>query len=843
MPHSSTAAEADTTSRATRLLFWVAGADERHMRGQRKEKVFFQLVGGSIVLTALSAAVGMLLFQRLSVPGDWLRDIAIALVWSLFIFWLDRWLVSHIDIGPLDAANDGSQPRKRGRFAGYAARMLLGLLLAFVISGPIVLAVFSPEIDQQLAATQNTDIAAEAAKIRSGADFVQRGQAIQNTLEAAETTEQDKNNAAAAAQVTLDEEINGTGGSRTQGCGQVCEQKEEALEQATDAQAVARTNAETARNEASAANAQLELDINGAIAASNETIKAGAGALARERALFTLLLAEPYLLLRWAAFSGLLLLVDLAPILFKLVGSRDRLHDYGVRRATAYQAVRVGKEDTIQQAADHAADEVDLLSITEQAKLSKENILLNQEIALVAARNQQELSVEQSSRQLELDRLDQALQLEYQTYVRRGQHAEMMSAAARQYGQFLPEAERQPSVDTQPPPNVTPRRPRSRPASPSPPSRSVNNRWVLLGPVPHADRGGAGRVELASDDRNPHSNDRFVVKLLPVSNDPEERKRAERHLRNEQKWAARANSASVAPILDAGDDPYYGLFLVTPLYPSTLARTLRMRDSRPTLEFGLRVTKQVLRGLVECHKNAAVVHLDIKPANIALDAGGDVALLDFGLAQAIVPGISLPSGPPDYTKWYAPPEQLRGEPSNWSDSACDVRAVCAVLYEILCGRPPLRYEASLRGLVDWTTGRENLARAGELSILLLTGIPIEPIELLPWLPRELSDFIMQGLDTDPARRAPGPHIAAKNALDALMTIENRISRPLRDHFVGAQVATFPGWASASGSAPAGGPAGPLPRPPGPPPDAGPGAPMAPPGTHSTAAESRKEDNL
>jgi len=38
--------------------------------------------------------------------------------------------------------------------------------------------------------------------------------------------------------------------------------------------------------------------------------------------------------------------------------------------------------------------------------------------------------------------------------------------------------------------------------------------------------------------------------------------------------------------------------------------------------------------------------------------------------------------PPDFTKWYAPPEQLKGQPRNWSDSACDVHAVCAVLYEL-----------------------------------------------------------------------------------------------------------------------------------------------------------------
>jgi len=798
-------------------LFWIAGAEERHMRGLKKERVFFQLVGGSVVLTAVAAAVGMLLFQRLSVPGNWFRDIAIALLWATFIFWIDRWLVSYVPYGRLDATNDGSEPRDKGWRLGYAARFLLGLVLAFVISGPITLAVFNPEIQQQLIVNQNDDRSAAGTQIRLREDFLAREKAINGAVADAELTEKAKNEALRVAQAELDAEVAGRNGTG-EGCGALCDAKTTTRDNARTEATTATTAAEQARSQARIDRAQLEADIQAAIANSDAGIAAGTGALARERALFTLLLSEPYLLARWAAFTALLLLIDLAPILFKLVGSRSSLHDFVVRQEAGAEAERVRRERETQRLEDDADHDVARLDIAEQTKLRKENIELDSEAASVDARDGQDLRIEQNSGSRELSRRAHRLWMERQLYALDGQHAEAMAALARRYGPFL-----QPGVHPHVPPT---------PAAPvrSGAGRLVMNRWILLGPVPGADRSGSGRVELARDSRDPQSGDLYVVKLMPtLSNDPAERQRAERHLRNEQRWARKANSLFVAPIVDVGDDPYFGPYLVRPLYSTTLSRKLRAPGFQPTLEFALRITKQTLRGLVDCLRNAGMIHLDIKPANIALDSGMDVLLIDFGIAQALAPTATLPLGPPDCTKWYAAQEQLRGHPQNWKSSECDVHAVCAVLYEMLTGLPPLYYEASMQGMLDPNTGRENLARAGALSHLLLTGVPIEPIVMLPWLPRELSDFIMQGLSIDATRRAPGPDVAVQNALDTLIAIENRIPRDVLDFYVGQHQVVLPWPPSGPGGQPkGGGPGGPSPSPGGPPPSS--------PGTQSTASE-------
>jgi serine/threonine protein kinase len=85
---------------------------------------------------------------------------------------------------------------------------------------------------------------------------------------------------------------------------------------------------------------------------------------------------------------------------------------------------------------------------------------------------------------------------------------------------------------------------------------------------------------------------------------------------------------------------------------------------------------QVLDVLSYLHARG-VVHHDIKPANLKLDAAGRVVVLDFGLASA-----GLAAG---YTASYAPPEQVHGGPTS---PRTDLYALGATLYELLARRSP-----------------------------------------------------------------------------------------------------------------------------------------------------------
>lgn len=91
----------------------------------------------------------------------------------------------------------------------------------------------------------------------------------------------------------------------------------------------------------------------------------------------------------------------------------------------------------------------------------------------------------------------------------------------------------------------------------------------------------------------------------------------------------------------------------------------------------VRLGQQIGLGLAAAHE-LGVLHLDLKPENVLLDAVGHAALTDFGLAT---PGRPSPSSLP-----YLAPELLSGQAA---DVRADVYAFGSVLYEMLGGRPPV----------------------------------------------------------------------------------------------------------------------------------------------------------
>jgi hypothetical protein len=102
--------------------------------------------------------------------------------------------------------------------------------------------------------------------------------------------------------------------------------------------------------------------------------------------------------------------------------------------------------------------------------------------------------------------------------------------------------------------------------------------------------------------------------------------------------------------------------------------------------------------------------------------------------------------------------------------------VCAVLYEILTGWPPLYREAAEAGLIDGRTGAAvHVGQSDALWRLMVGGSPIPPIDLVDGLPSVVSHFVMRGLSIDPADRTTGPDAAdAQSALAALTAIQHQV---------------------------------------------------------------------
>lgn len=114
----------------------------------------------------------------------------------------------------------------------------------------------------------------------------------------------------------------------------------------------------------------------------------------------------------------------------------------------------------------------------------------------------------------------------------------------------------------------------------------------------------------------------------------------------------------------------------------TLTELLRDHDDRLTLDVVAAVFDAVAHALEVAHENG-VLHLDIKPDNILINASGQVKVTDFGLATlADAQGYGVAGGG---TIGYMPLEQMRQENL---DARCDEWALASVTYEMLAGENP-----------------------------------------------------------------------------------------------------------------------------------------------------------
>ncbi len=211
------------------------------------------------------------------------------------------------------------------------------------------------------------------------------------------------------------------------------------------------------------------------------------------------------------------------------------------------------------------------------------------------------------------------------------------------------------------------------------PGRVIAGRYRLLSVL---GTGGMGTVWRAHDD----VLDRLVAikEVSPpaeVTSDEDQTLR-ERTLR-EARIAARLSHPNVVTIYDVvedGDRPWIVMELVD-------ARTLRdiVEDGGPlppprAAAIGL----QLLAALRAAHE-LGIVHRDVKPGNVLIDAGGRAVLADFGIAR----GVDSPSltssgvlvGSPSYTA----PERARGDRGG---PESDLWSLGATLYTAVEGRPP-----------------------------------------------------------------------------------------------------------------------------------------------------------
>jgi len=203
-----------------------------------------------------------------------------------------------------------------------------------------------------------------------------------------------------------------------------------------------------------------------------------------------------------------------------------------------------------------------------------------------------------------------------------------------------------------------------------------------------------------------------------------------RRFTHEALAAARLSSeAHIVTIFDVGE--WNGRpFLVMEYLPGGSLEDVVRRGSRPPGE-ALKWLEQAAAALDAAH-DAGVVHRDVKPANLLVDAGGQVHVADFGIASAA--GLDSLTRPGTIlgTAGYLSPEQAKGERAG---PASDRYAIAVVAFELLTGRRP--YESENPTVEAAAHVHAPVPRASSVN---------------PQLPPQLDAVFQRGLAKEPSER-------------------------------------------------------------------------------------------
>jgi len=241
-------------------------------------------------------------------------------------------------------------------------------------------------------------------------------------------------------------------------------------------------------------------------------------------------------------------------------------------------------------------------------------------------------------------------------------------------------------------------------------------------------RGGMGEVYRADDLT---LGQQVALKFLPqaVAANPDTADR----FRNEVRLARRVSHPNVCRVYDLGE--FEGnLFLSMEYVDGEDLGSLLRRIGRLPEDKALEIARKLCAGLAAAHEKG-VLHRDLKPGNIMLDARGQVLLTDFGLAGLAdqIEGAEVRNGTPAYMA----PEQFSGKEVTVRS---DIYSLGLVLYEILTGKRP--YESEL--------ARQQ-------------GTPLTPTTLVKDLDPRVERVVLRCLEAEPSRR-PANALAVAAAL-------------------------------------------------------------------------------
>lgn len=199
--------------------------------------------------------------------------------------------------------------------------------------------------------------------------------------------------------------------------------------------------------------------------------------------------------------------------------------------------------------------------------------------------------------------------------------------------------------------------------------------------------------------------------------------------RQEAQAAANLNSPYIVNIYDWGKDADSYYIVMEYVRGTDLKTAIQQRGHihpRKVAEIG----SQVCSALSVAH-GYDIIHRDIKSANIMVQADGNVKVMDFGIAQAGVPGMTQGSTVLG-TAHYVSPEQAQGKKLT---AASDLYSLGVVLYEAATGQLPF-------------DGPDVVS----VAMKQVSETPVPPRQINPNIDMKFEQIIMRALEKDPLKR-------------------------------------------------------------------------------------------
>ncbi len=200
---------------------------------------------------------------------------------------------------------------------------------------------------------------------------------------------------------------------------------------------------------------------------------------------------------------------------------------------------------------------------------------------------------------------------------------------------------------------------------------------------------------------------------------------------HEAQATSKMSHPNIVAMYDVGQDGDTRYIVMEYVKGVTLESLIRQNGTiKP--QRAVQITLKILQALGHAHKNN-IVHRDIKPQNILVDADGRVKVTDFGIARMVGTTTSTINGQNILgSVHYFSPEQAQGKVAG---PQSDLYSVGVVLYEMVTGRVPFDGDTPMT-----------------IALKHVGETPVSPSQLSDEVSKGLEEVILKALSKDPERR-------------------------------------------------------------------------------------------